>query len=768
MSAEDSLPAKEGAPLSAIVTSGAAVDAPRQVWRLDHSPAAGISAPEGFLLALHEFMRVVRRFKWVILSILIAVMSIGAARTMLATRLYTATTRLEVNSAVTRIVQKGEVTPVEGRDFEFLRTQYELLQSRNIAERTVASLKLADDPEFSKPAEPSLWSRLMSVFFRPVLRTPAERAALERGLVGMLMNGRVVRPIPGSRLVDISYTDSNPVRAQAIALGLANEFIGSNRDKRFQANAYAKSFLEDQLQQLRARLQDSEAALIEFGQKEKIVGATDKTSIAESNLAAANVALGNLVSDRIRTQQQYKQAENATVASLPQFLTNRVIEGLRDKRNALVTEYQEKGQTLRADYPSMVQISNKIKEIDRQIAEEIRVVKTSLKGAYEASLKQESEMTARIEGLRADVLDLQKRAIQFNILKREADSNRALYEDLLQRYKEVDVAGGIGASNIFIVDKAEVPLSPSSPNVMGNMVLTFVIGLITALAGAFLLERLDNTVTKLDEFERLTGLSILGAIPKVAQGTSIDEDFKNIRSRLWEAYRTLCTSLQFVTDNGLPKSLFLTSANPSEGKSTSSLAMARHFGNLGLRVLLIDGDLRKPSLHRKLGLANTLGLTNYLTGSCTPADALQSTPFDNLSFMASGPLTPNPSELLGSPRLSVLILMANAEFDLVIVDGPPLMGLADAHLLSKATEATVFAAQAGKTPKHAIRAALKRMRAARCNVIGAVLTHYEPKSESQSYEYGYSYGVDAELATLPARRNRGAGILAGVKSLIIK
>ncbi len=725
-------------------------------------------AQEGFLLAVHEFFRVVRRFKLVILGILFTAVMIGAAGTLLSTRLYTATVRLEIASAAAKILQKGEVAPPDTHDLEFLRTQYALIQSRNIAERTVISLKLADDPDLAKPGGEGLLSRIKAIFSAPPNK-PADRAAVERGLAGTLLDNRVVRPVPGSRLVDVSYTDRNPVRAQAIAMGLANEYIASIRDKRFEATAYAKSFLEDQLLQLKARLQDAENAVIDFGQKEQIVDTVkDKASIAETNLAAANVTLGTIITERIRNEQQYRQIENATAATLPQFLNDKVIEGLRDRRNALIIEDQEKSQLLRPDYPTMVQLNNKIKETDRQIAEEIKVIKGSLKGAFEASVRQEEDMRKRVDTLRADVLDLQKRSIRFDILKREADSSRTIYEDLLQRYKEVDVAGGIGASNVFVVDRAEVPTSPSSPDLTKNLFVSMVLGLLTGLASAFVLERLDNTVTKIEEFERVSGLATLGVVPMVASGTTVQDEMKNSSSRLWEAYRTLCTSLQFVTDNGLPRSVLFTSANPSEGKSTSSLAVARYFGNLGLRVLLIDCDLRKPSLHKRLGLTNTKGMTNYLTGSCSGAEVLQSTPFANLSFIASGPLPPNASELLASPKLSVLMLMATTDFELVIVDGPPIMGLADAHLLSKATEATLFASQAGKTQKHVIRAALKRLRSMRCNVIGGMLTQYESKNETQSYEYGYSYGSHEELEDATGASAATGRIIGGVKALLLK
>jgi len=699
------------------------------------------SSAESFFIAFHEYVRVLRRFKWVILAIVLASVAIGTVRTLMTTRLYTATVRLQIDRSASKVIENGNISPVETGDFEFLRTQYELLQSRGIAERAVAALKLADDPEFSKPVATSFFTSISQrIFGGKTDPSAVNRAALERGIAGLILSNRLVRPISGSRLVDLSYTDTSPVRAQAVTMGLADAFINSTLDKRFQANAYAKAFLEDQLKQLQIRLQDSEKILLDFGQKEQILATTEKSSISENNLAAANVSLGTIVAERIKNEQLYKQVETATGASLPQFLSNPALEGLREKRNALVTEYQQNIQTLKPNYPTMIEINNKIKETDRQLGVEIKTIKASLKGAYDASVAQENEMKSRIEALRAEVLDLQKRSIQYNILKREADSNRALYDSLLQRYKEVDVAGGIGANNIFIIDKAEVPRSPSSPNVTNNIVLSLIIGLILGLVVAIVLERLDNTVTTMDEIERLTGLATLGVIPKLSLDKNVQDELADVRSGLSEAYRTLCTSLQFSTDNGLPKSILFTSADAAEGKSTSALTVARHFANIGLKVLLIDCDLRKPSLHVKMGLDNSKGLTNYLTGSCTASEAGQSTSISNLSFIASGPLPPNASDLLASPRFVSLLSMAGDVFNLIIIDGPPVMGLADAQLLSAACAATTFVVSSGGSSKHAIRQALKRLQFARGNVIGTVLTRYEAKNESYAYGYGYGYG----------------------------
>ncbi|MGJ0533706.1 GumC family protein [Methylocystis sp.] len=697
------------------------------------------NAPEthdGLGLDLREYWRILNKRKTLIASIAAAFLAIGLIWTLMQTPLYTATVRLQIERNVAKIVESGNVTPTETFDLDFLKTQYELLQSRSLAERVASMTRLADDPEFNKP----VGSSILSIFGGSDKTAPgSQQSGREIAAAKMILDRRVVRPVPGSRLVDVSYSDPDPARALRIAAAYGEGFIASNLDKRFQANAYAKTFLEDQIKQLKLRLEDAEKVLLEFAEKEQIVATADKTSIAESNLAAANAALGNIISERIKNEQLWKQVQNETAINLPQLLTNSVIDGLRVRRNQLVTEYQEKSETFRADYPAMVQISNKIKETDRQLATEVKTIRSSLKAAYESSLSQENEMKQRIETLRADALDLQKRSIQYNILKREVDTTRSLYEGLLQRFKEVDVAGGAGANNVFIVDKAELPRQPSSPVMSRALALSLALGLAAGLAAAFVLERLDDIVHSPEEAERVFGLAMLGVIPKITPPQTIESELADPRSALAEAYRSLCTALQFSTTAGLPKTLLATSAAPGEGKSTTSLAMARHFSVLGLKVLIIDADLRNASLHKRLGLENGVGLSNYLTENCSALEAIQRTELANFFFMASGPLPPNAADLLSGPRLLSLLSTSLEVFDLIVIDGPPVMGLADAPILSNAAAATVLVMSAGETKMGAVRNALKRLEMARTPIIGAVVNKFDAKTAGYGYGYGYGY-----------------------------
>jgi capsular exopolysaccharide synthesis family protein len=308
-------------------------------------------------------------------------------------------------------------------------------------------------------------------------------------------------------------------------------------------------------------------------------------------------------------------------------------------------------------------------------------------------------------------------------LKREVDTNRELYTSLLQRYKEVDVAGGAGANNVFIVDKA-TPGASSSASLINNLLKALALGLGLGIGAAFLLEYLDDKVHSAEQTEALTTLPVLGVIPRVRQ---VEKELADPRSALSEAHRSLCTALQFTTESGLPKTLTLTSAGPSEGKSLTSLAIAKHFATMGLKVLLVDADLRNPSQHIKLGCDNSVGLSNYLTGACTPPEAMQKTELPTLAFIASGPLPPNAADLLGGSRLVSLLSIGQEIFDLIVIDGPPVLGLADAQLLSSAASATLFVVGSGVTRKGLIRGAMRRLQLSRAVVIGAALTKYDTK-----------------------------------------
>jgi succinoglycan biosynthesis transport protein ExoP len=714
---------------------------------------------------LLETWRIIVKHKALIAGIAIAVLTLGTTWALTRTPLYSATVRLQIDRNAAQIVEGGNVAPFEGgQDHEFLRTQHELLQSRAVAERVVSALGLAGELGLGRPRSTVavltgwIWGQSSSGNGA----SPADRA---REAVAAVLENRTVRPVSGSRLIDVTYTDTDPHRAERIANALADAFIAANMDKRMQVNAHARVFLEDQIKQLKLRLEDSEKALLEFAQREQIVSLDEKASIAESNLASANAVLSGLVAERIKNEQLWRQAEAADAINLPQLLSNTVVDGLRSQRNALVAEYQEKLETFKPGFPAMVQISNKIREIDRQLATEVRTIREALRAAHEASVRQEAAMREQIEHLRAEVLDFQKRSIRHNILKREVDTNRSLYNGLLQRYKEVDIAGGAGANNVFVVDRAEQPLQPSSPRLPRTILISLAIGLGAGLLAALLRERLDDTIGSVEEMESLTGLVTLGVIPRVETARSIQAELAEPQSSLAEAYRALCTALQFSSDNGVPKTLSITSAGASEGKSVTALAIARQLASAGRRVLLVDADLRSPSLHAMLGLGNQMGLSNYLAGAVSPPEVFQTTDLVGLTFMAAGPAPPSAADLLGSPRLLSLMSQGLEVFDQIVIDGPPVMDLADAQILAHVAAGTVFVVGAGEARTGLVRSALKRLRLAHAVLIGALVTKLDWRAAGYGYGHGYGERYGRQLRAGAGTHSVAATVAGGDRRL---
>jgi capsular exopolysaccharide synthesis family protein len=375
-------------------------------------------------------------------------------------------------------------------------------------------------------------------------------------------------------------------------------------------------------------------------------------------------------------------------------------------------------------------------------------VRDAIKSRYESALAQETALTTKLQESRLDILGEQDRSIQYNILKREVETNRQLFEGLLQRLKEVGVAGGVGTNNISVIDKAEVPGGPHTPNPRRNLMIALFLGLFGGVGLAFLFEHLDDTIKQSDELESQLGLPVLGIIPdtKETAGGQLFQENLDTRSHFAEAYRSLRTALQFSTAEGMPRVLMVTSPSMGEGKSTTSLSLAMQIAQLGKKVLLIDGDLRKASLHTTLELPNSLGLTNYLAGDAKPVDITQSTGIPNLFLITSGPLPPNPAELVSSTKMVSLLSLAAEKFDHVIIDGPPVLGLADAPLLGSIADATVLIVESGGTRRDFARGAIKRLRGTRTHLLGGVLTKMQARGQSYDYYSGhyYQYGGTAK------------------------
>jgi succinoglycan biosynthesis transport protein ExoP len=702
------------------------------------------------IIDLKEYWSVIYRRRLFILAIMAAVLLLVLTATLIQTPTYKATSLLQIERESTRVVDFDDVNPAErSGDKDFYTTQYELLKSHSLAERVITDLNLAPQ---SDPSQQGLLAWVMRLFedkevdsFATVEQAGQLKASSDKiDKVNAFLSSLSIEPVRNSRLVKVSFVSPDPVLAARITNTYAQSFISMNLEKRFEANAYAKTFLEDRLLQVKAKLEEAERAQVEYARQNDIFS-FDKEGGTTSgqNLQEFNVAMAKAEQERIKAESLYSQI-NAQSSNLPRELENNLIQQLKSERARIESDYQDKLKTFKPNYPAMQEMTARINEITMQINKEIASVRTAVKSSYEAAQRQESMLRSKLSESKGEVLDQQSRSIQFNILKREADTNRQLYDGLLQRLKEVSVAGGVGANNIMVVDKADIPNNRFKPNIKLNLLIGLLLGTFAGIGLAFFIEYLDDTFKSGDDIERSLGLPLLGIIPDVEGFTSIADVLRHVndeasRSAMAEAFRSVRTALQFSTSEGAPKVLGITSSHMSEGKSTTSLSLAINFVQCGYSVLLIDADLRKPSLHKAFGIDNKVGLTNHLVGLSPLSEIIYHTKIDQLFFVPTGLLPPNPAELLQGSKMRELIEDAKTKFDLVIFDGPPILGIADALILGNAVDRLLLVIRAGTTERSVVKTALKRLRMARVNPIGCILNKLDHKRLSYGYGYHYSY-----------------------------
>ncbi len=716
-------------------------------------PAAASAADGGSEFDLTSYLRMAVKHRFLILGSAIAAVLIGLILTLLTPPTYTATATIQIDREAARVLDGEGVAPEESMiaGMEFFETQYGLLRSRSLAERVIDSLGLATSDAFlEQMGETPPRSE----------GTAAQRTAARRDAVLKVVQDNLgVAPVRGSRLATLSFDSPNPQLSARVVNAFAENFIQSNLDRKFESTAYVREFLEERIAQTKSRLEEAERELVGYAAGESIVNVAETEngaqSLAGNNLVALNSALAQARAARVAAQEKWRQAQTAALMSLPEVLQNGTIQSLTEQRAQLDAEYQQKLGVFKPDFPAMVQLKAQIDELDRQINALASSIRSSIRGQYEVALNQERALQGQVSSLTGEVLDLRDRSIEYNILQREVDTSRALYDALLQRYKEVSATNGVTVNNISIVDRADAPRTASSPKMLINLAIALLLGLGIGVLAALLLEALDESLEKPEDVEAKVGVPVLGVVPLLDKTEAPVEALANPRSSFSEAYYSIRTALQFSTAHGVPASLLVTSSRPAEGKSTTAYATALNLARLGRRVLLADGDLRNPSMHRVIGANNDAGLSNLLSGGAELRALTQRTPQEGMDFIACGPLPPNPAELWGGDRLRRMLDEASRMYDYVVIDGPPVLGFADAPLLASAVEGTILVIEAKGARRAQVRGALRRLSLGRARILGAVLTKFNVKSAQYGgYDYAYDYNYGASDGAT-ARRKAG-------------
>lgn len=704
------------------------------------------------ILDLATLVRIIQHWRWLIL----AAIAVGVAGAIFASLLmrpmYRAWVTLEANPPTFAVTDNKDTDQQEvsgGDAFDFVATQVGLVKSRSVAERAAQELNLANNPDVvSQNIDPS------------------SRLQIATSIVSQ--NLKVIPPAQGE-LIRFSFDSTSPQLAANVANAIADSFINTAVQRRYESSAYARNFLERQINKTRGDLERSERSLVAYAQAQGIINTSspdglqsggDTNSLQGESLVKLNSALAEATARRMAAEGAYRQS--LATGPTAEVATSTIV--LQQKLAELQADYQQKRTFMKPDHPDMVSLRSQINELQRQISKEQAQVSSGhsngLLADYRAALSAENALKARVARLKGDVLNLRGRSIQYTILQREVDTNRALYDALLQRYKQIGVAGGIGVAPVSIVDRADPPGAPFKPNLLLNLLFGLGFGLIAGLSSAIGLEFLNDTIKNREDVRKKLGLPCLGAVPRTTGKGAFVDDLKNPTSLISEAYSAIVAALRFSTESGTPKVVLLTSTRSGEGKSSSALALAQNFARRGKPVLLIDGDLRKPAF--KAG-SDKVGLSKLLTTDDRVEDHVIETQHANLWLLPSGPVPPNAADLLSTGRIRKVIAEAAERFDLVVIDGPPTLGLADAPLLAAASGTVVFVIESGKTRTRGAIEALNRLEATGANVLGAMLTKASEAGASYgygSYGYGYGYGKGklerTEILMIPRDEREGA------------
>jgi len=719
---------------------------------------------------LQDYWNVVRKRGWMISAFLTGVVLATCIGLWLITPVYIARATLLIERRTPQVLDMKELfseSPLVGQDeYDYYKTQYEILKSRSLAAQVIQQLDLTPVLEeqerqntgrnFIAAVQASI-EQYLPAMLRPASSGKGAEENQTRGkaqLIDTYMSEMLeIAPVARTRLVQVGIRSSDPDLAAQVANAHAQAYIRRGLGFRNSASEEAQKFLQENLVELKKRVEKSEAALNRYRREKKIISFDDKENIVVERLADLNRRLTEAEAERITLATQTRLIAQGKYDALPGVLSNPVIHELKAQASRLEAEYTRLYEEFTDEYPEVAQLKAQAEETRRRLRREVQTITDGTEAAYLAALAKEKELRAKMEEQRTMALGLKDAAVEYGILAREADANLQLYNSVLQRMKEMGVAAELRASNVILVDEAEPPLKPAKPRKLFTLLLGILAGLGGGVALAFFAEYQDNTLRAPQEVERYLRLPRLGVVPDFStvndqpyatrlpkQVDSPLEVIANARKELvlsfhplsvvTEAYRELRTAILLSRAEEPPKTLLFTSSVPEEGKTTTALNTAIVLAQMGVRVLVIDADLRRSRCHRTLGMRNGFGLTEVLTGQRETHEVIKALPMQNLFFLGSGTTAPNPTELVGSKKMYDTLTSLREQYDYILIDAPPVRGMSDAVLLSTMVDGVVLVVNARRTMKQLVKEAQARLNYARANILGVVLNKVDGRTEA--------------------------------------
>ncbi|HEY1272933.1 MAG TPA: polysaccharide biosynthesis tyrosine autokinase [Terriglobales bacterium] len=727
---------------------------------------------------LREYFRVLIKRKYVVGACVVVIFLLVLIASLRMTPIYDAMGSLAINKVDPGLMNlKDSASASDYYDPADLDTEVQILRSDLLALQVIKQLNLDKRPEFGGDGVIPPANALGQT---DSLQLDSPRTS---ALLGMMKGNLRVALRPNSRIIEIHFTSPNKELAPRVVNTLVNTYIEQNFVTKYQSTTQATDWLSKQLMDLQIRVATSQEKLVRYQKEHSILGIDEKQNIITEKLDDLNKELTAAESDRMEKESIYRLTQggdpdvivSATGDSAKNSAGNNdsaesmLLEKLRSQQADLKIQVAELNTQFGPSYPKVLQLNNQLKEIDQQIQLEVRKVAGKVRNRYLAALQRENMLRDAMEKQKQEANKLNESAITYSQLKRELETSRTLYEGLLEKLKEAGVTAGLRSNNVKAVDVARVPMAPSEPNVPRNLAFALLLGLTSGIGLAFLLENLDNTVRTPEQAQAIAGLPALGMIPlgskrgeetnrrlAVASSKEAVELVTQSRpqSQMAESYRALRTSLLLSSLGAPPKVILVTSAMPQEGKTTTSINCAIVLAQKGVRVLLIDADLRRPGIHKALGMGPRSGLSNVLTGSTEVQPAItRSTLIPSLYVLPAGTPPPNPAELLASVNMRDLIDSLSREYDHIVIDTPPTLSVTDAVVLSTRADAVVLVIRSGKTTKQALRRARELLARVNARVTGVLLNAVDLRSPDYYYYYEYQgkyggrYYQEDELAT---------------------
>ena len=755
-------------------------------------------------ISLSAYWEVIVRRRRIVVTIFLLFTAAGAYFVLSATKLYTATSRINIEPQNPRVMGVGELQPLDLREFSseynYHETQFALLQSRPLAAKVIVDFGLEAKKTFTDidVVSPSPVSRVKpwvsavlsyaTGLFKPESESeesePIQQSAgsgklepeltVSPALIDRYLGFLAVNPIRQTRLVAVQFITPNPALSQALANAHALTFLRMSLENRFTLTQEAREFLDEKKTELQQKLRKSEAELNRFRRAHGVVSVEKGENIVVDRLVDLNKQLTTARAQRIEAESLYRTVENRNHQNLAEVMRQGLVQQLKTNLANLEAEYARLGMIFQPDHPRIQELDHQIATARQALNDEVTLVVRGIRSNYAAALAKERALEGETEKQQRDALQLKELGVQYTVLQEDVNANRSLYESVLKRLSETNVFNDVAVSNLQIVEKAAKPLRPSDPNVPLFLLASIASGLIFGLGAAFLREFFDSTVGTPEEVRRSVGLATLGVVPHLKflnrpkynggqssangkQSIAKDADLPILSrvpaqelitnhsplSIINEAYRMIRTSLLLSQPEKPPQVILVTSPSPGEGKTVTSLNLAIALARDGHTVVLVDADMRMGCCHTRLGTTNNRGLSNVLTGRLSLEEGVQDTPVSGLSLLSRGIPPPNPSELLGSRKMKDIVKELRCQFDFIVMDSTPAIAISDAAILSVISDGVLLVFDAQKTSTVHAQRAVEFLDTVRARFLGVILNAVNPEHPDYSYYRSYSQAYQA-------------------------